>query len=85
MLSNLCVSFRYQFRFADSVDILLMLVGTIMAMGNGAILPAMVIVFGDMTNSFVADSTAGSLPPNMSLGGESKKTFYMTMSIYFDI
>lgn len=76
MFSNLCVSFRcYQFRFADSFDILLMLVGTIMAIGNGAVLPAMVIVFGEMTNSFVEDSMAGILPPNISLQSESNKQF----------
>ncbi|KAF4076001.1 hypothetical protein AMELA_G00225410 [Ameiurus melas] len=55
------------FRFADSVDILLMLVGTIMALANGAVLPAMVIVFGDMTNSFVEDSILEGLPPNFTL------------------
>ncbi|XP_060756248.1 ATP-binding cassette, sub-family B (MDR/TAP), member 4 [Neoarius graeffei] len=59
------------FRFADSFDILLMLVGTIMAIGNGAVLPAMVIVFGDMTNSFVVDSMAGNLPPNITLPNNS--------------
>uniref|UniRef100_A0A9J8CXS6 ATP-binding cassette sub-family B member 5 n=2 Tax=Cyprinus carpio TaxID=7962 RepID=A0A9J8CXS6_CYPCA len=40
------------FRYADGVDIFLMLLGTIMSMANGAVLPLMVIVFGDMTNSF---------------------------------
>uniref|UniRef100_A0AAY4AHF9 ATP-binding cassette, sub-family B (MDR/TAP), member 4 n=1 Tax=Denticeps clupeoides TaxID=299321 RepID=A0AAY4AHF9_9TELE len=42
------------FRFANKVDVLLMVLGTVMAMGNGAVLPAMVIVFGDMTNSFIS-------------------------------
>ncbi|XP_066571517.1 ATP-dependent translocase ABCB1 [Amia ocellicauda] len=41
------------FRFADGLDILLMVLGTVMAMGNGAMLPAMVIVFGEMTDNFV--------------------------------
>uniref|UniRef100_A0A4W4E5J6 ABC-type xenobiotic transporter n=1 Tax=Electrophorus electricus TaxID=8005 RepID=A0A4W4E5J6_ELEEL len=49
--SELCV--LRQFRYADGGDLVLMFFGTIMAMANGAVLPAMVIVFGDMTNSFV--------------------------------
>uniref|UniRef100_A0A8C2FTJ7 ABC-type xenobiotic transporter n=1 Tax=Cyprinus carpio TaxID=7962 RepID=A0A8C2FTJ7_CYPCA len=40
------------FRYADGVDIFLMLVGTVMSIANGAVLPLMVIVFGGMTNSF---------------------------------
>lgn len=63
----------HQFRLADSLDIFLMLVGTIMAMANGAVLPAMVIVFGDMTNSFVDNSVIESLNPNWTLP-ESKLT-----------
>ncbi|XP_062841935.1 ATP-binding cassette, sub-family B (MDR/TAP), member 4 isoform X2 [Trichomycterus rosablanca] len=55
------------FRYADSVDIVLMIFGTIMAMANGAVLPAMVVVFGDMTNSFVHDSIIESLPENVTL------------------
>uniref|UniRef100_A0A8B9RGL9 ATP-binding cassette sub-family B member 5 n=1 Tax=Astyanax mexicanus TaxID=7994 RepID=A0A8B9RGL9_ASTMX len=59
------------FRYADSVDILLMLVGMVMAMANGAVLPAMVIVFGDMTDSFMNNEIAGNLenitlPPNFT-------------------
>ncbi|KAK6491454.1 ATP-dependent translocase ABCB1-like isoform X1 [Huso huso] len=47
------------FRYADSVDILLMVLGTLMAVAHGGAMPAMVIVFGDMTDSFVSDSIAG--------------------------
>lgn len=55
-----------------------------MAMANGAVLPAMVIVFGDMTNSFVDNSILGNLPPNLTFpGGEYKN--YLYMSIYFDL
>uniref|UniRef100_A0A672IZ53 ATP-binding cassette, sub-family B (MDR/TAP), member 4 n=1 Tax=Salarias fasciatus TaxID=181472 RepID=A0A672IZ53_SALFA len=43
------------FRFADGVDILMIIVGTLMAMGHGVVLPLMCIVFGDMTDSFVMD------------------------------
>uniref|UniRef100_A0A9J7Z4T4 ABC-type xenobiotic transporter n=1 Tax=Cyprinus carpio carpio TaxID=630221 RepID=A0A9J7Z4T4_CYPCA len=55
------------FRYADGVDIFLMLLGTIMSMANGAVLPLMVIVFGDMTNSFVDDTIADNLPPSECL------------------
>uniref|UniRef100_A0A8B9C0F9 ABC-type xenobiotic transporter n=1 Tax=Anser brachyrhynchus TaxID=132585 RepID=A0A8B9C0F9_9AVES len=41
------------FRYADWLDILLMVVGLIAATANGTGLPLMIIVFGDMTNSFV--------------------------------
>ncbi|XP_073533538.1 ATP-dependent translocase ABCB1 [Phyllobates terribilis] len=41
------------FRYSGGVDRLLMLVGTISAMAHGAGLPLMMLVFGDMTDSFV--------------------------------
>uniref|UniRef100_A0A3Q3W6X8 Uncharacterized protein n=1 Tax=Mola mola TaxID=94237 RepID=A0A3Q3W6X8_MOLML len=41
------------FRFADCRDMVLIIVGTLMAMVNGTVLPLMCIVFGDMTDSFV--------------------------------
>uniref|UniRef100_A0AAY5KWK8 ATP-binding cassette sub-family B member 5 n=1 Tax=Esox lucius TaxID=8010 RepID=A0AAY5KWK8_ESOLU len=44
------------FRFADGWDKLLIVLGTLMAMVHGTVLPTMTIVFGDMTDSFVDDS-----------------------------
>ncbi|XP_041708101.1 ATP-dependent translocase ABCB1-like isoform X2 [Coregonus clupeaformis] len=44
------------FRFADGWDRLMMVLGTIMAIVNGTVLPLMYIVFGDMTDSFIRDS-----------------------------
>ncbi|KYO26615.1 hypothetical protein Y1Q_0019106 [Alligator mississippiensis] len=41
------------FRYADWLDKLLMVLGTTMAILHGAGLPLMMIVFGDMTDSFV--------------------------------
>lgn len=38
------------------MDVLLIIIGTFMAMVNGTVLPAMCIVFGDMTDSFIHDS-----------------------------
>ncbi|KAM9852100.1 ATP-dependent translocase ABCB1 [Aulostomus maculatus] len=44
------------FRFADGLDVVLILLGTVMALTHGAVLPLMCIVFGDMTDSFISDS-----------------------------
>ncbi|NWI13941.1 MDR1 protein, partial [Crypturellus soui] len=64
------------FRYADWVDILLMVIGLIAAAANGTGLPLMIIVFGDMTNSFVLSG----LPSNLS---ESKCHFsYRIQSDY---
>ncbi|OWK64235.1 Multidrug resistance protein 1 [Lonchura striata] len=41
------------FRYADGVDILLMIVGLVAAAANGTGMPLMIIIFGEMTNSFV--------------------------------
>uniref|UniRef100_A0A8D3E5A2 ATP-binding cassette, sub-family B (MDR/TAP), member 4 n=1 Tax=Scophthalmus maximus TaxID=52904 RepID=A0A8D3E5A2_SCOMX len=41
------------FRFADSMDLLMVFLGTVMAMANGVVLPLMCIVFGDMTDSLL--------------------------------
>lgn len=40
------------FSFADSTDIVLMIVGTIAAVGNGLSLPLMTVLFGDVTDAF---------------------------------
>nr|ADQ20481.1 P-glycoprotein [Poeciliopsis lucida] len=78
------------FRFADSWDILMILIGTVMAVANGVVLPLMCIVFGDMTdslvNSAVPNITANysnfSLPPNMATDLETEMT---TFAIYYSI
>ncbi|NXH19197.1 MDR1 protein, partial [Bucco capensis] len=54
------------FRYADWVDILLMVVGLIAAAGNGTGLPLMIIVFGDMTNIFVQSGVNSSVPEGIS-------------------
>ncbi|XP_034030717.1 ATP-binding cassette, sub-family B (MDR/TAP), member 4 [Thalassophryne amazonica] len=48
------------FQFADYLDVVLIISGTVMAMANGVVLPLMCIVFGDMTDSFV--NSASTLP-----------------------
>ncbi|KAF2325016.1 hypothetical protein GH714_022250 [Hevea brasiliensis] len=46
------VPFHKLFSFADSLDILLMIVGTIGAIGNGICLPLMTVFLGDTINAF---------------------------------
>ncbi|KAJ8553072.1 hypothetical protein K7X08_020465 [Anisodus acutangulus] len=46
------VPFYKLFSFADSTDIVLMIIGTIAAIGNGLSLPIMTILFGELTDSF---------------------------------
>ncbi|XP_064195313.1 ATP-binding cassette, sub-family B (MDR/TAP), member 4 [Anguilla rostrata] len=58
------------FRYADGLDKFLMIVGLLMAMANGAVLPAMAVVFGDMTDSFVDDAKNITIPSNETLGDQ---------------
>ncbi|KAF8042949.1 hypothetical protein BT93_A1322 [Corymbia citriodora subsp. variegata] len=46
------VPFRKLFSFADSTDMLLMVVGSIGAVGNGLSLPIMTLLFGQLINTF---------------------------------
>ncbi|GAU40576.1 hypothetical protein TSUD_35930 [Trifolium subterraneum] len=52
------VPFHKLFTFADSTDILLMVVGTIGAIGNGLGLPLMTLLFGQMIDSFGSNQSA---------------------------
>ena len=46
------VPFYKLFSFADKLDILLMVVGTISAIGNGVSQPLMTLIFGELIDSF---------------------------------
>lgn len=46
------VPFHKLFSFADVIDITLMILGTIGAIGNGICLPLMTVLIGEMVNSF---------------------------------
>uniref|UniRef100_A0A0E0FRP4 MDR-like ABC transporter n=1 Tax=Oryza nivara TaxID=4536 RepID=A0A0E0FRP4_ORYNI len=48
------------FRYADRLDVLLMVVGTVGALGNGISQPLMTVLFGNVINSFGAN-TSGSV------------------------
>ncbi|PON39304.1 ABC transporter [Trema orientale] len=46
------VGFHKLFSFADSIDVLLMILGTIGAIANGLCMPIMTILFGQLTDAF---------------------------------
>ncbi|XP_052174976.1 ABC transporter B family member 11-like [Diospyros lotus] len=50
--STKTVPFYKLFAFADSIDVTLMIVGTIGAVGNGLCMPLMTILFGELVDSF---------------------------------
>lgn len=49
--NNQSVPFSKLFTFADSKDVLMMIVGTIGAMGNGASMPLLTVLLGDVINA----------------------------------
>ncbi|XP_072507673.1 phosphatidylcholine translocator ABCB4 isoform X3 [Notamacropus eugenii] len=55
------------FRYSDWKDKFFMVLGTIMAIAHGSGLPLMMIVFGEMTDSFVNTAGNFSFPVNFSL------------------
>ncbi|XP_051465832.1 ATP-binding cassette sub-family B member 5 isoform X2 [Apus apus] len=59
------------FRYADWVDVLLMVVGLISAAANGTGLPLVIIVFGDMTNSFVLSGMKSNVSEDPSVNSSS--------------
>nr|XP_032831471.1 ATP-dependent translocase ABCB1-like [Petromyzon marinus] len=50
------------FRFADGLDVALMIVGLVSSMAHGGALPIMIIVFGQMTDSFVRSGINATVP-----------------------
>lgn len=60
------VSFYKLFSFSDSTDYLLMLVGTISAVGNGLSLPLMTIIFGTLVDSFGDSGNNKQVLPKVS-------------------
>ncbi|XP_076187473.1 ATP-binding cassette sub-family B member 5 isoform X2 [Aptenodytes patagonicus] len=59
------------FRYADWVDVLLMVVGLIAAVANGTGLPLMIVVFGEMTNSFVLSGVKSNVSEDTSVNSSS--------------
>ncbi|XP_072250387.1 ATP-dependent translocase ABCB1 [Leuresthes tenuis] len=54
------------FRFSDGLDILMIIIGAVMAIANGAVLPIMFIVFGDMTDSLVNTASVNVTDPDLA-------------------
>ncbi|XP_041798486.1 ATP-binding cassette, sub-family B (MDR/TAP), member 4 [Chelmon rostratus] len=79
------------FRFADSRDVALICIGTVMAMVNGVVLPLMCIVFGDMTDSFIQDSVVSQMNQsdpsfaNSTVVGSTLQDDMQLFAIYYSI
>ncbi|RYR36300.1 hypothetical protein Ahy_A10g051289 isoform A [Arachis hypogaea] len=50
--ANQKVPFYKLFSFADRLDVILMIVGTLSAIGNGMSQPLMTLIFGKLINTF---------------------------------
>uniref|UniRef100_A0A8C8SGP0 ATP binding cassette subfamily B member 4 n=1 Tax=Pelusios castaneus TaxID=367368 RepID=A0A8C8SGP0_9SAUR len=70
------------FRYSDWLDKLLMLLGTAMAILHGSGLPLMMIIFGDMTDSFVTSGNI-SFPENISFNPFGTLEEEMTRYAYY--
>ncbi|NWH93324.1 MDR1 protein, partial [Aegithalos caudatus] len=89
------------FCYADGVDVLLMIVGLVSAAANGTGMPLLIIIFGEMTNSFVLSgmqsngkkfklnfSTYGSTCPSnpgVDIEGDMTKFAYYFVGIGFAV
>ncbi|RDD39053.1 Multidrug resistance protein 1, partial [Trichoplax sp. H2] len=54
------------FRYASSVDKFLMVIGSIFGIANGASMPLMMLIFGDLTDSFISFTQSGPAAINIS-------------------
>ncbi|NXR72816.1 MDR1 protein, partial [Pycnonotus jocosus] len=89
------------FRYADGVDVLLMIIGLVAAAANGTGMPLLIIFFGEMTNSFVLSGTqsngkkfklnsstyCSSCPsnPSVDIEGDMTKFAYYFVGIGFAV
>ncbi|KAM6421909.1 ATP-dependent translocase ABCB1 [Rhynochetos jubatus] len=62
------------FRYSSWLDKLLMILGTLLAIAHGSSLPIAMIIFGDMTDSFVASGDS-ELPENITATNSSADIF----------
>lgn len=60
------------YRYADKWDVILMVLGTLCAMGHGAAMPGLIIVFGEMIDLFVNNA---KMVPNSTLAEMSTCNF----------
>ncbi|XP_057689868.1 ATP-dependent translocase ABCB1-like [Corythoichthys intestinalis] len=78
------------FKFADKIDVALLVFGTIMSVAHGAIMPVMCLLFGEMTDNFAEHSAIEefnttlyndtSINANVTLGD-----FMSTFATYYSI
>lgn len=73
------------FRFADGWDCVLIVIGIMMAMVNGTVLPLMCIVFGDMTDSFIADASQNRSDQNSTMGNRTLEEEMTDYAVYYSI
>uniref|UniRef100_UPI00398F70C7 ATP-dependent translocase ABCB1 n=1 Tax=Pristiophorus japonicus TaxID=55135 RepID=UPI00398F70C7 len=72
------------FRYADCVDKLLMVLGSVAALLHGAGFPLMIIVFGEMTDGFVQDSIiTQNSTLNITIGTETLEEQMTRFSYYY--
>uniref|UniRef100_A0A452HT68 ATP binding cassette subfamily B member 5 n=1 Tax=Gopherus agassizii TaxID=38772 RepID=A0A452HT68_9SAUR len=67
------------FAYADWLDIILMIIGLIAAVANGTGLPLIIVVFGEITNSFVMIGQA----VNMSSAAEKPPAIFSRFAYYY--
>ncbi|KAL2307338.1 hypothetical protein Nmel_000296 [Mimus melanotis] len=74
------------FRYSSWSDKLLMILGTLLAIAHGSSLPIAMIIFGDMTDSFVTSGDrnfTGNIPPNITSEVLNKLEEDMTRYAYY--
>uniref|UniRef100_A0A452HT63 ABC-type xenobiotic transporter n=1 Tax=Gopherus agassizii TaxID=38772 RepID=A0A452HT63_9SAUR len=69
----------FSFAYADWLDIILMIIGLIAAVANGTGLPLIIVVFGEITNSFVMIGQA----VNMSSAAEKPPAIFSRFAYYY--
>uniref|UniRef100_A0A8C3RZ90 ATP-binding cassette sub-family B member 5 n=1 Tax=Chelydra serpentina TaxID=8475 RepID=A0A8C3RZ90_CHESE len=76
------------FGYADWLDIILMIIGLIAAAANGTGLPLIIVVFGEMTNSFVTIGQAVNMSlaiPGLDIEAEMTRFAYYYVAIGFAV
>ncbi|KAJ7379512.1 ABC transporter B member 11 [Desmophyllum pertusum] len=73
------------FRFSDKLDVLLMVLGTISAIGHGAAVPLQFIIFGDLINSFIDFDKLKSANVTQPFDLEGQMTDFALYYVYLAI
>ncbi|XP_061918755.1 phosphatidylcholine translocator ABCB4-like isoform X2 [Entelurus aequoreus] len=76
------------FRFAEGIDLVLLFFGTLMSVTHGVVLPMMLIVFGEMTDSLVNDAAVNLMNtshPNFTMPNSTLQADMTNFAIYYSI